>query len=705
MRFRIFLFLLLSLWSVRSGAQMAPTQIRYTAWDIHALRFYPFKEKADSIVNKAIQAEELSLRPETNASFCRTSVAYITDKDFFKNQIHYAQNANDWLIKRLLKPYSAWEQYAHPFQKSSQLLNLVLLDESIQGNKVMSSSTHTLFERLGADNINYFLKESLGKADLHTARNDVFLYTIKTPLNRDYFDDFHFFLSAHEVIDSIPCYEVVFFSKKKKDNAYEGYLYISHSDYSLVKAVFTLNNSLNKKLIEEILFTQTQDKIETQAFSGNEEIGSLALSQTRSFRANEHPDNQSAEWTTAQSDFSQLQEEANKTRAYRNTQNGIYFLLTGHIPGKYFNPGPILQTISYNQMEGLRLRAGGNTAERFSRKIQLGGYAAYGLKDEKWKYRGDVDYFFTSNDRLSFSYVNDLNIPGYDLLKSKRDHIFRSFTHSGTDNMSLQHVGSLIYEKDFPGLFSLRLGGKYLSDKPQGKVRYFRTSEDTQEIIPKLNTSEIHFGLRYAPNERYVRIGNRKINFREPDMEMEINHRIGIKNLFHSDFSYHITDFSIHKKTLLPVDIGSLSLRLSGGKVWNKVPFPLLFIPAGNQSYIYDSKNYNLMKFYEFITDQHLAGNLNMEFNWSPFELFMNSAVKTNLGIRSIYGSLSNQNDPSLQPDLFVFNNGVRGLGNRPYTEVNIGLVNLLKVFRVDYIYRLNYGKKGSLFLTSSFLF
>ena len=714
MRFRIFLFLLAIFHTVESEAQLNPTQIRYTAWDIHALRYFPFKVQADSIVEKTMETIQMS-RPN---EFSRTSVDFVIDKDFFRDLTNYSENANNRIYKFLIKPYVLWMDYAHPFSGNNQILNLALFDsfrhfeqseksfEPVnffnQGiSRFARNDGKALFDVFGIDNIEYFIKENLGTVNLWEPKNETFLHSVKTPLDPDSFEDYHFFLSALEEMDSVPCYEIVFFSKEKKSNAYEGYLYISRRDYSLVKAIFTLNNSLDKRRMEEILFIQTPDRIETRAFLGDDVRGSLLLSQTRMLSDDEIP---VPELTPAQKDFGLLQKKADNTRAYRNAQIGAYFLLTEHLPGKYFNFGPVFQAISYNKMEGLRLRAGGNTSGRFSRKIQLGGYLAYGIKDESWKYRGDVLYALTPKDRLSFSYVSDLNIPGFDLLTSRRDNVFYSFAHSATDNMSLQKIGYLNYEKELPGYFTLQVGGKYLSDRPQGNVQYFRRNGDTSEIIPELNTSEVHFGLRYAPNEKFIRLGNRKIDFRSPDLIIDVNHRMGIKNLFRSDYAYHITDFSAYKKMTL-ADAGSIFLRVSGGKVWDKVPFPLLFIPAGNQSYIYTSSGYNQMKFYEFITDRYVAGNLNIEFNWSPFDLFMNSSVRTGMGIRTIYGPLSDRNNPDLQPGLFVFNHGIKALGERPYTEVNIGLINLLKVFRVEYVYRLNYDRKGSLFLTSSYLF
>jgi len=189
-------------------------------------------------------------------------------------------------------------------------------------------------------------------------------------------------------------------------------------------------------------------------------------------------------------------------------------------------------------------------------------------------------------------------------------------------------------------------------------------------------------------------------------VDFTLNHRMGVKGIFGSDFDYHITDAALSKSFDFPLNTGSFNLRLSGGKIWNSVPFPLLFIPAGNQSYIFEANDYNLMRFYEFITDRFVAGNAAVQLNWSPVNLlFPKSAMKMHGGIKAVYGPLSDKNNPQLHPELFVFNNGVEALGEKPYAEAHIGLSGILKYLQIDYVYRLTYGNRGSLFVSTAFNF
>lgn len=418
-------------------------------------------------------------------------------------------------------------------------------------------------------------------------------------------------------------------------------------------------------------------------------------------------------------------EASQKTKAYGNTKTISRLLLTNYfsMAGEkgIFEVGPVSQMISYNKMEGLRMKLGGNTTLNLNKHLLLGGYVAYGTKDEEWKYRGDIIYSFKAKDRdiweypkrlLSLSYVHDLNIPGEDILTTNRDFFLYSFSHIPTRNLSMQKLAAISYEHELSNHFSFRIGGKYLNDRPAGDQMYYKKQNDHLQRVEDITSGELNFGLRYAPGEAFLQIREDRKNFRKANVELNFQHRIGIKNFFDSDYSYHITEISAYKGLNLPENIGKFNIELSARKVWDRLPFPFLLISGGNQSYVFKENDYNLMDYSEFITDNYIAGKMNLQFNWSPLSLFYKSKIKTNLGTKVIYGPLSDKNNPDYHPELFVFNGDMKPLGDRPYVEMNVGLSNVLRFFRIEWVQRFTYldhyasGKKkhkGSIFFSASF--
>ena len=689
-------------------AQQTPLELKYKAWDLHALRHYPFTQQADSFMMQVIDKNHITSKKRASDKYEKIAVDIAMNKEYLANMINRSTANQTLIYKHVMLPYLAWLNYARPIREDAKDLNLTMFlsENSTREKQQIYSSAQSPLEVVGAENIQYFMEEWLGEVDIFNDGNDVLFKSVKSPFAKNAGKTYRYFFSSQTEIDNIPVYEIAFFSHKKIDKAFEGYLYISVIDLIPVKAVFTINPLVKKQPVKSALFIQTPSKIETQLAIGDEMAASFFIDQIRN---NTHQDLTSQDnLSTPQKEIAGLVEEAQKTRAFSNLQSGISLFLFDKIGifNDKFYLGPVSHILSYNYMEGVRLRVGGSTSEKLNKHVSIGGYLGYGTNDEQWKYRGDFIFSPLRTDKFRLTCMHDLVIPGQDGLKDLRDQIFYSLYQLHTKNLSLQEIGQLSYETERFRPLYLKLHTKYTYDQPLGVVRYETVNNGTKTTINDITTSEIGFSFRYSPNERYLNIKGKRFVFRSPDLDIKLNHRIGFKGIFGSDYNYNITDAYIFKSFDFPMDKGRFGMRFSGGKIWNSVPFPLLFIPAGNQSFIYEKNNYNLMHFYEYTTDRFVSGNADLQFNWSPVKLlYRKSKMKMHGGFKAIYGPLSDKNNPQLHPELFIFNNGVEGLGEKPYAEANAGLSGILNFLRIDYVYRLTYGKKGSLFVSTAINF
>jgi hypothetical protein len=90
-----------------------------------------------------------------------------------------------------------------------------------------------------------------------------------------------------------------------------------------------------------------------------------------------------------------------KVPAYKRYEKLGYLVGTGYwLQGK-FEIGPIYKFISFNSIEGLRLRVGGRTSNNFSKKLMLEGHVAYGTNDKTFKYGMGMQYMLGKNPRRS----------------------------------------------------------------------------------------------------------------------------------------------------------------------------------------------------------------------------------------------------------------------------------------------------------------
>ena len=59
---------------------------------------------------------------------------------------------------------------------------------------------------------------------------------------------------------------------------------------------------------------------------------------------------------------------------------------------------------------------------------------------------------------------------------------------------------------------------------------------------------------------------------------------------------------------------------------------------------------------------------------------------------RGMFGSLSDKNDPSKNGvGLYQFPEGTTTMSSKPYMEAGVGIENILKFIRIDYVWRLSY--------------
>jgi hypothetical protein len=139
---------------------------------------------------------------------------------------------------------------------------------------------------------------------------------------------------------------------------------------------------------------------------------------------------------------------------------------------------------------------------------------------------------------------------------------------------------------------------------------------------------------------------------------------------------------------------------MEAGKIFGKVPFPLLFIHNANQSYAYEASSFNMMNFMEFVSDKYVSLVIDHSFNgffFNKVPLLKKLKLREVMTFKALYGGLSSLNNPDLQPDLLKFptdNNGIPltyTLGRKPYIEASVGVSNIFKLFRVDLIKRFTY--------------
>ena len=372
------------------------------------------------------------------------------------------------------------------------------------------------------------------------------------------------------------------------------------------------------------------------------------------------------------------------TRAYVNN-----YIETGN-PSK-FVIAPTRALISFNDIDGLRLRFGGSTTARFHRRFFVDTYAAYGIKSHRFHYLGRVTYSF--NDKkyqaneyprrnIIFESRRDICVIGERSAKGDHDDIFRSLRWSSDHNSMYYNQQRILFERDEKFGLTYRVGMSFESDKSAYKHNF-----------GKMRTSEAQFEVEYNPSRGYYYLASTQIPVNSEAPSIGVAHKWGIEGLFGGEHTYHLTEVKAGKRWFLGSwGIGKTNLKM--GAVWSRVPYPLLLSPAANLSYVISDENFSLIGTSEFVNDRYTQLMLSWETNGNfvgSIPVLKRARLKEYFGLRMLWGYLTKKNVAALEASPWKGEDYKLMDESRPYIEGVIGLHNIFNIVNVEYVHRFTY--------------
>lgn len=389
-------------------------------------------------------------------------------------------------------------------------------------------------------------------------------------------------------------------------------------------------------------------------------------------------------------------------------------LITGYIPTtadkdkSKFDFGPMNTTFSANHLEGFRMRVGGMTTANLNPHWFGSGYLAYGVNDRKLKYNAKLTYSVNKKkyhegespvNNISAIQEYDVYTPGQDFLFTSKDNMFVAWK-VGEPVTMMQYIRKtmLQYQKEWLNGLTLTTWARNENNEAAGTLRYDRYNADgTLTNLKSFTNTELGAQLRFAPGERAYngREGkNSLFNLLKDAPVFKLSHQMGLKNVLGGDFNYNHTEISAEKRIWLS-SFGHIDALVTAGKVWDKVPFPLLIMPNTNQSITIQPQAFNMMRALEFVSDQYVS----FYFTYYMKGWILNRIpgvkwlrLREVISFSGFYGGLTDKNNPALDPTgLYRFPEGTSPMGRTPYLEASVGLENIFKILRIDYYRRLTY--------------
>jgi Family of unknown function (DUF5686)/CarboxypepD_reg-like domain len=594
--------------------------------------------------------------------------------------------------------------------------------EIIKGSKVSGVQDASIAQ---------FTGDMYQNVDIYENNIVIFGKTFASPISTNGQAYYRYYLIDSMTIDGRWCYQIQFKPKRKQELLFIGNVWIADTAFAVKRIEMNIVEDANINYVNAFFVIQeydnssgawmrTKERVIAEFVLQEKQTGFYGRKTTsyKNIVVNKPmPDDfysktdnliveQGAEkrddsfWETARHDTLSKQEQGiynmvdsvQNLKIYRSWENIILTAYTGY---KVFGPieyGPWYKTVSYNQIEGVRLRVGGRTSNNFSRRVEMSGYAAYGLKDEQFKYNFAFKTLISKKPRqlAGANYKNDLEILGLSNNAFTSDNVLATiFRRSPLTNFTHVEHYEIWFERDlFLGL-NTRLAFVKRNMNPINGLGYMQyTDANHYQNTPGVSMSEMRLNVRFAWDEKYVESVFSRVSVGTKFPILQLLYVAGFKGVLGSDYAYHKLSLNLDDRIRFG-PFGYLNYILEAGKTWGITPFPLMVMHPGNQTYVYDWSAYNMMNYFEFTSDQYAQAT----FIYHLDGLFLNHIPlmrklkwREVASFKWLVGTVSEENRREL-----IFPNTLYSLNRGPYMEAGVGIENIFRFFRVDGFWRLSY--------------
>jgi hypothetical protein len=677
----------------------------------------------------------------------RTSVNAYQYESYNKIEFDINNITEDFKNKRVFKPFRFIFDNVDSTATNKRPFLPVFLSETLSDIYFKKDPKHTR-EVVKASKIsgieNNTISQYLGDFYQHIDVYDNYIYLFGkgfvSPLSDVGPVYYKYYLLDSAYVNEKWCYKLKFKPRRKQELTFNGDLWIHDTTFAVKKISLRIADDANINFIEDVGIVHEYDFVENRQWMLNKEILVMNIAPTERknketmgfiarktntyrnfvldqpkpeefFKEGEEVivlDDASRKeetyWqqmrhdslTSSEQKIYSMVDTLEKMPVFNTYLDVITFLATGYYEAGPVDIGQLFSLYSYNALEGSRVKLGGRTNNKFSKAIQLKGYCAYGFRDSSFKYSGGFEYFFDNKNATSFgaSYKKDVEQLGKQLSSFESDNLLVSVL----SRMSSSRFSSIEQEKIFFETYVLKglnanVALFHRTIAPKSGVNFNYYTDDAHQLVKtKISTSEISLSLRYAFKERFVESGRKgavgrkstRISLGSAYPITSVTYTAGLKDVFGSDLLYHKLRVNVIDYVYWG-NFGYTSFELEGGKVWGTIPYPLLEVHKGNETYTYSSTLYNQMNYFEFVSDEFASAAVVHHFGGvilDRFPLLRKLKWREVIQSKILLGRVGQANR-DIMVDPATFNSL-----EKPYIEGGVGIENILKFGRVDIIKR-----------------
>jgi hypothetical protein len=586
-------------------------------------------------------------------------------------------------------------------------------------------------------NIIEFIKQLQVEYNIYSNYLKFFDKSFTSPLSRTGPSVYNYVLTDSAFIDNKWCYNIIFYPRRKNELTFKGNFWVNDSTYAVKEFQMAATRSANVNWVKEIYLEQEFDVLNDSIFllKRDHMMSDFSLRKKDEFKGvygrrttmydnfkfdekkedafylkrlnnyNKEVFNRSNDyWSERRMERLNDNEESvykmldtlQTVKRFRQLYDVTATLASGYwLITKGFDLGPIYSIVGSNDIEGTRFRIGGRSYFTHDDKFRAEGFVAYGLQDKKFKHGISAKWMIDPKYRFIVSGGNRKDVEQTGVLTTSNSVLDRSFASaaffSRGDNSKLtnMNLSNFAVEMEPMKNFKVKVGATYktmvASDPTRFNIGYLAEDGSTKASIEQV---ELDVAVAFTPRKKTVGFGVERdaVNAGRYPI-IYLSYTKGLKDVLNSDFDYHKLQL-FYQHRIQVGGIGKLKYVAEVGKTFNAVPLSLMDIVPGNQSPLMTKQTFDLLDYYEFITDQYATLHVEHNFNgrlFSRIPLLRKLNLREIVGARAVIGTVSDRNR-AINLSEFSYR-----APEKPYWEYHAGVGNIFKLVRVDFIFRGNY--------------
>jgi hypothetical protein len=666
-------------------------------------------------------------------------------------------NLDSVFLKRILsKAYDSVIKIAQQDKKQKKFIIPVYLKEKtekVYGDNTLSKERVDIEgERSTGVVQNGFVLDRVGNlmktVNIYDDDIEILNKSFVSPISSRGYGQYEYVLQDSIQEDNRKYYELYFFPRNSQDLLFEGNFKVEAKSFAITQISLRNNRKMNlnfvRNLFIEKTFTQQNDSVylplqdsyegDFTVLSKDDQEKGLFVKKNILYSDYEFEQPKEAAFyedqiTQIRSDqftkddeywqnLSNREAGLNNTRKIitdlgsnkriRRVSNVLTILSSGYF-GLFGNIqfGPFWQTVSNNNIEGLRLKAGIRSFKTVNDLFRTKAYVAYGNRDHRFKFGIEGKYLFNHEPRMVIgaSIVKDnIQLSGIGIEESELlpNNASTNVLIARGENFSLTKIEKQVinYEIGFSNNLKLNVAGIHRNMRSANKDLFSIAYELPEDGIQKNRLTDFatSFALTYTPKREVYGFGVEQTYGNGLFSTIILKYTRGFKDVLGGDFNYNKLQVSF-KKPVRISNFGILRMNLDAAKVFETVPLTLLTPIVANQAYSIQSNAFSLIDFYDFATDQYIAAHFDHHFNGyllNRIPLLKRLKFRELIFYKAVLGDISDKN-------IAINRSGINynAPNRRVYAEYGFGLENIgignLRPIRVDFVWRTDFNNVNGL--------